>query len=292
MTSAVELTAGPSGLAVVRLNGPSGSSSEIYQHGAHVTSWVSRDKERLYLSPTAMLDGSKAIRGGIPICFPQFGTHGPLQQHGFARNSNWALVQGDDEDCDESASPRVQFVLSDSAVTRESAWGYRFKFILTVELISPAGDLRLQMDVTNIDEASFDFTTALHCYFAVPDSQTTTVAGLAGVTYSDKVNSGKEVVDAEDEVAFEGKEVDRVYCRTSDDLSIPAASVSLTKTNLPEAVVWNPWIYGAAALKDIPDDGYSSFVCVEPARVREKAIVLPGQTWTASLTLRVGAVSQ
>ena len=33
-------------------------------------------------------------RGGIPICFPQFGGFGPLSQHGFCRNSDFELVDG------------------------------------------------------------------------------------------------------------------------------------------------------------------------------------------------------
>jgi D-hexose-6-phosphate mutarotase len=286
MGSAVELTAGPSGLAVVRLNGPGGSSAEVYQYGAHVTSWVSRGRERLYVSPTAVLDGSKAIRGGIPVCFPQFGTHGPLSQHGFARNTTWAVVEDDEDEDDDKNVPRVQLVLTDSESSRASAWGYHFKLYLTVELVGRMGDLRMQIDVINTDEAAFEFATALHAYFAVSDSDDATVTGLKGVTYTDSVHGGKEVVEEADAIRF-GEEVDRVYLRTSDILSIPDANLRLEKSNLPDAVVWNPWIHKAAALKDMPDDGFHEFVCVEPARVGEKAVVLPGQCWTAGLTLRV-----
>jgi len=49
---------------------PSGDSCEVYLHGATVTSWKSASREHLWLSANAVMDGSKAIRGGVPVCFP------------------------------------------------------------------------------------------------------------------------------------------------------------------------------------------------------------------------------
>jgi len=86
---------------IVKLSLPSGSSAEVYLYGATVTSWKVAGKERLFLSQKAALDGSKAIRGGIPVCWPIFGpppkvdldesltAHSKLAQHGFARTSIW-----------------------------------------------------------------------------------------------------------------------------------------------------------------------------------------------------------
>lgn len=43
-----------------------------------------------------MTDGSRPLRGGIPVCFPQFSDCGPLEkQHGFARDEVWELWGGD-----------------------------------------------------------------------------------------------------------------------------------------------------------------------------------------------------
>lgn len=54
-------------------------------------------KERLFVSSTAALDGSKPVRGGIPVVFPCFGApshpdHTKLSQHGFARNEIWTFA--------------------------------------------------------------------------------------------------------------------------------------------------------------------------------------------------------
>ena len=49
---------------------PTGESVEVLLHGATVISWKSGGKENLWLSDRAILDGSKPVRGGIPICFP------------------------------------------------------------------------------------------------------------------------------------------------------------------------------------------------------------------------------
>ncbi|KAL9651587.1 hypothetical protein ABK040_001532 [Willaertia magna] len=69
------------------------SSCTIYYHGAHITSYINNGKELLFLSKKSSFEQDKAIRGGIPICFPQFANVGKLKiSHGIARNVNWKLI--------------------------------------------------------------------------------------------------------------------------------------------------------------------------------------------------------
>lgn len=50
---------------------PTGERVEVLLHGATVTSWKSANgKENLFMSSKAVLDGSKPVRGGIPLVFP------------------------------------------------------------------------------------------------------------------------------------------------------------------------------------------------------------------------------
>lgn len=55
----------------VTANLPTGERVEILLYGATVISWKSANgKENLFLSSKAHLDGSKPVRGGIPLVFP------------------------------------------------------------------------------------------------------------------------------------------------------------------------------------------------------------------------------
>lgn len=50
---------------------PTGQSVTVHLYGATVTSWkLANGAEQLFVSSNAILDGSKAIRGGIPVVFP------------------------------------------------------------------------------------------------------------------------------------------------------------------------------------------------------------------------------
>ncbi len=97
------------------------ASAEIYLYGATVTSWkAAGGSERLFLSSKAALDGSAAIRGGIPIVFPVFGppsqhSDAPevvktLDKHGFARIHDWSLstsvptIDEEEVQCDARAA--------------------------------------------------------------------------------------------------------------------------------------------------------------------------------------------
>lgn len=266
------------GMETVTLTSSGKSKCVIYLFGAHVTSWTdSAGTELIYTSSTAVYNAAKAIRGGIPVCFPQFGPHGPLKQHGFARTSTWAL---DAESTDTSAT----FVLADSENTRASAWPHKFELRLTVTLSACGNLLDIGTSVKNLGTDEFSFTLALHSYFHCP-AESVVLSDYDGLTYMDNTAANAEVKQVGD-VRF-GKEVDRVYKSTPDALSLSSehSNLQLEKTNLPEAVVWNPYVEKTAALSDMPDDDWKRFICIEPARIVQPAIVAPGDTWTASLKL-------
>lgn len=266
------------------LKGAGDSEVTIYYHGSHVTSWKNNaGREMIYTSPKAIFNGEKAIRGGIPICFPQFGKHGPLPQHGFARNLPWSRDESFVAPAGEDA---VRFVLTDTEVTRASEWPHRFKAVYTISLSEDGNSLNVLLQVTNCNtNQPFTFTTALHSYFTC-DAESTTLHDFEGVTYGDSIDPeepGRTKVQS-GTIEF-GKEVDRVYKSTSDTLTIPQAALTMTKTNLPEAVVWNPYKDKAAALSDMPDDGWKNFICIEPARIEQCAEVLSGETWSCEFKM-------
>ncbi|XP_037491125.1 putative glucose-6-phosphate 1-epimerase isoform X3 [Jatropha curcas] len=79
------------GMDKVILREARGCSAEVYLYGGQVTSWKNEHgEELLFASSKARLPPPNPFRGGIPICFPQFGS-GNLERHGFARNRHWTI---------------------------------------------------------------------------------------------------------------------------------------------------------------------------------------------------------
>ncbi|XP_057473169.1 putative glucose-6-phosphate 1-epimerase [Actinidia eriantha] len=144
---------------------------QVYLYGGQVTSWKNdHGEELLFVSSKAPFKPPKAIRGGIPICFPQFGSHGHLEQHGFARNRFWSI----DHDpppflTNNSNKAFVDLILKHSEEDAK-IWPHRYEFRLRVTL-GPGGDLMLTSRIrnTNTDGKSFTFTFAYHNYFSVSD---------------------------------------------------------------------------------------------------------------------------
>lgn len=254
---------------------------EIYQHGAHVSSWRvnSTGEELLFCSTEAIFDGSKAIRGGIPICFPQFSDLGPCDaQHGFARNSHW--------DVKALSATEVTLQLESSAVSAKLSKGFSGTYALEYIVTLDGERLRTTLRVQNISkDTSMEFTTALHTYFAVEECTRSVVRGLLGTTYLDNLQQRIAKLDEDECVRFNG-EVDRIYKSTADVLVIEdearGRKFKIEKTlTLPDAVVWNPWIEKAAKMGDFGNEEYHSMVCVEVANV-QGAVVPAGGSWEAS----------
>ena len=76
------------------LRAPDGAEVTVLLHGGQIVSWIpAGDQERLYLSPQAVAGPGQAVRGGIPVCFPQFAKRGPLGQHGFSRQQRLIIIK-------------------------------------------------------------------------------------------------------------------------------------------------------------------------------------------------------
>lgn len=228
------------------------------------------------MSREAVFKPPKAIRGGVPLCWPQFGDMGPLAaQHGFARNTAFSV---------ESVADSTATLLLVHA--GDAAFPYPHELRVTVTLTA-IGALQQMVTVKNTGTEALRATLALHTYFRVADARTATVRGLTGVPYLDSLDGRARKVDGEDAVSFAG-EVDRVYVGAPPTLTIAdgARAVTVATTNLPDAVVWNPWTAKAAATGDLGDDEWADFVCVEPAVAGSGPFeVAPGGEWVGGQTL-------
>jgi glucose-6-phosphate 1-epimerase len=261
------------GHPAVRLTLPEGSTCTIALHGAHVLGWTTADGvERIYLSPDAVFDGQSAIRGGVPVCWPQFNQRGPLAKHGFARNMAWQVAPADADIPGE-----VRLMLADSDASR-ALWPHGFRATLTVTL-TPQG-LRTALDVVNTGTTAWTFTAALHTYLRVDEIADARLEGLHGAARWDAVRDLRHP-EAAEALRF-GEEFDSVYAAPPAPLRLvqPRGTVEIAQSaSCTETVVWNPGPALAAKLSDLPDDGWRHMLCVEAACIDTAVSLPPGAAW-------------
>ena len=265
------------GIPAIALKGPQGASAIVSLQGAQVLSWIpAGGQERLYLSERSDFSGKTAIRGGVPVCFPQFSSQGTLPKHGLVRCVPWQLLEQHADDVAAS----VTLGLTDSADTRE-LWPHAFSIKLDVRL--SAHELNIGFEVENTGKQAFSFAAALHTYLRVGDIDVVQIEGLGGVAYRDAANGNREVNQAEAMLKIDG-EVDRVYHVAPKLLKVcePKRELVIQSQGFKETVVWNPGAGKCAGLNDMPEDGYRHMVCVEAACSDAKVELMPGQRWVGS----------
>jgi len=267
------------GQPCIRLRAGNGDTALVALHGAQVLSWVSGGRERLYLSPNAVFDGHAAIRGGIPLCFPQFNQRGPLPKHGFARNLAW---RADGVQADTQAA-RLALHLDGDERTR--AW-WPQAFAARVDVVLSEGQLQVECTVHNTGGVAWDFTIALHSYLRVDDITQVRVQGLEGCARWDAVADIHGLQRGD--ITFAG-EYDSVLGAVPGPLLLHDGGHRLEIAQSPsmgQTVVWNPGAAQCARLPDMPADGYAHMLCVEAAQINEPVPLVPGQGWQGWQRLR------
>lgn len=272
-------------LAKLILKTPDGYSAEIHLHGAHVTRWIDpSNNDILFLSKHAIFKEGIAIRGGIPICFPQFANLGPFpKQHGFTRNSLFQLASVTDT--------TARFRLHHSAQDHPDEYPYDFDLLVTISIYDD-GLLKQSLTVQNPSTTtSLEFTAALHTYFKLYHSiENASVVGLQGLHYLDSLQNRQKCIENDEIVIFPG-EVDRIYLNTIAQPYLTVRDginreVTVEQSGFQDAVVWNPAADKARSMADFGDDEWKDMVCVEVAQAGSGAITLdPGQEWTGTQIL-------
>ncbi|ALK89786.1 D-hexose-6-phosphate mutarotase [Limnohabitans sp. 63ED37-2] len=269
------------GLPACELALPQGDHLRVALHGAHVLSWVSGGQERLYLSPKSTMDGQAAIRGGVPVCFPQFNQRGPmadrLPKHGFARNVAW-LADAPELGAEHA---RLTLRLNDNAQTR-AWWPQAFALALHIDL-SP-GAVQLTLDVHNTDTQALAFSGALHTYLAVPDVTQATLQGLGGQPEWDSLTDTH--AQAADMIRF-AAEFDRVYEAGPQPLTLNDTLHISQSPSWANSVVWNPAQDLCKRLADMPDEGWRHMLCIEAAQVYTPINLPAGGRWAGWQRLQV-----
>lgn len=276
---------GRGNLDKLALSTTAGASAEIYRYGAHLTSWkTTRGREWMFLSDQAVFQEGEAIRGGVPVIFPQFSGFGSGQRHGFARNMKWRLLR---EPHQHDSASRCVFAL-DADESTLTFWPHRFH----AEFAPVLTDQQLIMTLTvrNTDDKPFTFTAALHTYFAIRDIHKVQLKGLEGLRYWD--NNGSDFqkdrfTQKENALNFPGA-IDRVYfdCQKSLELIDGDDRLHIQATGFEEVVVWNPGAEATKKLNDMVDEEYRLMLCVEAAVIDQPVTLAPGQEWNGAQILR------
>jgi len=269
--------------------------AHVYLHGAHVTHFQPRGQRPvLFLSEKSSFVGGepgKAIRGGVPICFPWFGANAALPSapaHGFARLLAWRCGDVVDE---PGGDVTATLHLDPNAYTRQ-LFAHDFEATLRVRV---GAQLNLELAVRNTGAAPFVIEEALHSYFAVADARRVSIAGLETAAFFDKTAGGARKPPEGAPITFT-RETDRVYPQTTGRATIEdpvwGRRIHVDKASSASTVVWNPWVDKAKAMSDFGDDEWQRMACVETANVGSDAItVASGGTHTLRATITVEALS-
>lgn len=256
-------------------------------YGGQILSFTPHGSEDLlFLSKESAFQQGKAIRGGIPICFPWFGAQHPyntaLPNHGFARLKNWDILSTEQLITGET---RLELSLADDENTL-SLWPHPFQSILEIVI---GKSLLIKWSVKNLGEKPYTITQALHSYFKVGDTKEITITGLEGTSYMEIVRS-EEPFSGETHPITISSEVDRIYtdteaiCKVKDEKY--KRTIKISKTGSLSTVVWNPWAQLSEKMEDLGDQEYLNFVCVEVANVLHNEIKINPQE-SHSMTLKI-----
>lgn len=255
-------------------------------HGGHVTSWHPTGAEEvLFVSSKSRWEQGRAIRGGVPICFPWFGdkTDDPkAPAHGFVRTKSWVL------DSIVHSGDAVTVSMSTASDDNTKQW-WPADFQL-IHRATFGSELGLELEVCNTGTAPLRFEEALHSYHRVGDVKTARLEGLNGIRYLDKTDGYREKLQ-QDEVVIT-RETDRVYLDTPGAVELRDdvlnRSIRVAKENSLTTVLWNPWAEKAKAMSDLGEDEWTQFLCIETSNVGGYAIELaPGQQHCMRAAIRI-----
>lgn len=234
-------------------------------YGGHVLNWQpNAHQEVFWLSKTAEFKTGKAIRGGIPICWPWFGPYKDAGNHGFARTSDWAL----DKLLITKSSVEITISLEGQQLTKQ--WPYSFK---VTQVLTFGDTFKQQFIVENRSEESFSFSNALHSYFNVSHPQNVTVPGLNTAHYDDKIS---QLGNCKAQEFFDCVgPIDKIYHHNSSVTLLDKGlnrAIEINKSNCAQWVLWNPGAEIASKMADIHLGGENEYVCLEAANTNWVAV--------------------
>ena len=199
----------------------------------------------------------------MPICWPWFGPAGDalgagLPSHGFARTQKWKMLNVNESE----QGVTLEFLLKDNEETFK-LWPFKFELRLKVTLDT---QLKLELISTNCSESTFTYRGALHTYLNIGSPEGCLISGLNSV-YKDSLQGG-DLRSEQGTLSIDGA-IDRIYKRSTHDILLTDKTLqrklTIHNTGNDSNVLWSPWVKGAKAFVDMPENGYLTMFCIESA---------------------------
>lgn len=280
LSTSVSILRTESGLEYLNINSPL-CQGKVFLQGAQLTEFKPKNKgDLIWVSADEDYVEGKAVRGGIPICWPWFGVHSKDEWpiHGVARKLIWRA-----EEVIEHESNVVEVRLSlPMTLVDKLYWPYKSK----LEVVFLFGEsIEVRLINTNLGDEAFTLTQALHTYFPTSAISQTFVDGLQGAQY---IEFG-EGPFLQNEIVHFTRETDMVYTQAPavQVITTPEGKIEVARGHSQSCVLWNPWIEKSRRLSNFKDEEYQSMLCLEAANVMEDAaVVAPGESHTLSTRIR------
>jgi glucose-6-phosphate 1-epimerase len=257
-------------------------------YGGHVLSYlpVGEPEDVFFISDQAVYGQGKAIRGGIPVCWPWFAedmAEYGKKPHGFARNQQWNVIA---TKANQDGSTEISLALSHTEASL-AVWPYEFSLVLEVVV---GESLHMTLTTENLSQKPFTITQALHTYLNVSDIHDIEIVGLDNMQYLDKLTHFSEKSQQGD-ITVDG-EIDRVYLDPPAIVTLSDTGferdIVMTSSGNKTLVVWNPGPETVRQLSDIDAAAYKDFICIETANaVVDKVLIESGQQHSLTAVFQV-----
>ena len=273
ITGQLKFVIGNGGFPFILISNRS-ATALISVYAAQVLSFRPEEcEDLLFLSQKSYYDEGKAIRGGIPVCWPWFGPD-PMDlnrpNHGFVRNGLWEVF-ATEATTDLETKVKLRFV---ETFQSKSYWQQPFTLDLSV---SVGNTLTLELVTRNTGDQKLSITQAFHAYLKVGNINQVQILGLESTDYIDNLDNGVKKHQMGAVTVLE--EVERIYINVKNGLIIDDSNfnrqIRITSTSNKTVVVWNPWTSKSAKMPDLEMDDFQHFICVETGNVVTDIVEIP-----------------